>query len=49
MHVMASDNHKTNHQDNIQIVAAPSVILQMDTGVIITQQQHPGRLQHKLG
>ena len=46
---MASDNHKTTHQYNIQRVATPSVIIQIDTRGSGTQHQHPGRLQLKPG
>ena len=44
---MASDNHIKTHQDNIQRVATPSVLLQMDKIGSGTKQQHTVRLQQK--
>ena len=44
---MDSDNRKITHQNNIKIVAPPSVILKMDKRSSGTQRQHHGCLQQK--
>ena len=46
---MSSDNHKTTHQDNIQIFWTPSTLIQTYTRGSGIQHQHPGHLQQKPG